>query len=238
MDVSEKPFLNMKAVANGGPLYTLFGCFMENTFASLGLSQILVDAVTQLGFEQPTPVQAQAIPPLLQGKDVLALAQTGTGKTAAFALPMIQLIDLKQHAVQGLILTPTRELTVQVAEAIHTYGESFNLKVLPVFGGQPIDRQIRRLQKGIHLVVGTPGRVIDLLDRKELKLDQLKMVVMDEADQMLDMGFIDAVEEILQHAPKERQTSLFSATMPSAIRRLAQRYLQTPVKRDRFIYER
>jgi ATP-dependent RNA helicase DeaD len=229
MDVLEKPFLNMKAVANGGLLYTLFGCFMEHTFASLGLSETLVDAVKVLGFEEPTPVQVQAIPPLLQGRDVLALAQTGTGKTAAFSLPMIQLIDIKQHAVQGLVLTPTRELTVQVAEAIHTYGESFGLKVLPVFGGQPIDRQIRRLQKGMHLVVGTPGRVIDLLDRKELKLDHLRMVVMDEADQMLDMGFIDAVEEILQHASKERQTSLFSATMPSAIRRLAQRYLKDPV---------
>lgn len=182
------------------------------TFAELGLSDALVSTLSGLGYDEPTPIQAQAIPLLLAGRDVIAQAQTGTGKTAAFALPMIERVT-DALVVQALVLAPTRELAVQVAEAIHRYGRHRSLRVLPIYGGQPIERQLRGLAQGTQVVVGTPGRVLDHLKRGSLRFDHLRMVVLDEADEMLDMGFAEELEAILQLTPTERQTALFSATL-------------------------
>lgn len=201
---------------------------MSQTFSSLGLSTELVQVVTELGYEQPTPIQTEAIPMLLAGRDVLGQAQTGTGKTAAFALPMLALLNNQQHAPQGLVLTPTRELAIQVAEAIYRYGRAYNVRVLPIYGGTAYSRQIKRLNDGVHVVVGTPGRVIDLIQKGALKLNQVRAVVLDEADEMLKMGFLDDVETILRETPAERQTALFSATLSEPIRRLAERYMHNP----------
>jgi ATP-dependent RNA helicase DeaD len=199
------------------------------TFSDLGLTPTLLAALTEVGYEAPTPIQARTIPALLQGKDVIGQAQTGTGKTAAFALPILQTIDLKRAQVQALVLTPTRELAIQVAEAIHTYGKGLGpLRVLPVYGGQGMQQQIKRLRAGVHVVVGTPGRIMDHLRRETLELDAIRMVVLDEGDEMLRMGFIDDVETILREMPDERQMALFSATMPPAIKKLAERYLSDP----------
>jgi ATP-dependent RNA helicase DeaD len=199
------------------------------TFAELGLSDALVSTLSGLGYDEPTPIQAQAIPLLLAGRDVIAQAQTGTGKTAAFALPIIeQVID--QPVVQALVLAPTRELAVQVAEAIHRYGRHRALRVLPIYGGQPIERQLRGLAQGVQVVVGTPGRVLDHLRRGSLRFDHLRMVVLDEADETLDMGFAEELEAILQMAPTERQTALFSATIPPAVQHLTLRYTRQPVR--------
>lgn len=187
------------------------------TFAELGLSDALIATLSGLGYDEPTPIQAQAIPLLLAGRDVIAQAQTGTGKTAAFALPMIERVT-DDLAVQALVLAPTRELAVQVAEAIHRYGRHRALRVLPIYGGQPIERQLRGLAQGVQIVVGTPGRVLDHLRRGSLRFDQLRMVVLDEADEMLDMGFAEELEAILQLVPAERQTALFSATLPPPCR--------------------
>ena len=196
------------------------------TFAKLGLEAPLLQTLATLGYEAPTPIQERTIPLLLEGRDVLGQAQTGTGKTAAFALPMLQKIDPKKHETQALILTPTLELAMQVAEAIHSYAQGMRgVSVLPVYGGAPIVHQLKMLQRGVQIVVGTPGRLIDHLDRKTLKLDRIRMIVLDEADEMLKMGFIDDVERILGSAPEGRQVALFSATMPPEIARIAQRHL-------------
>ncbi|NJN76598.1 MAG: DEAD/DEAH box helicase [Synechococcaceae cyanobacterium RL_1_2] len=202
---------------------------MTTTFQSLGLSDDLVTYLENLGFTEPTEIQIKAIPELLQGKDVVGKSQTGTGKTAAFSLPIIQQIDPDNKSVQALILSPTRELAQQVTEAIKDFSNhSRRLFVLTVCGGQSMERQIRSLQRGVHIVVGTPGRVIDLLDRKKLDLSKIQWAVLDEADEMLSMGFIDDVKKILSQAPKEKQTTCFSATMPPAIRELVNDFLIDP----------
>jgi ATP-dependent RNA helicase DeaD len=202
---------------------------MTITFQSLGLSDACVQQLETLGFTEPTNIQQEAIPQLLAGRDVFGQSQTGTGKTAAFSLPILDRIDPNNMGVQALILTPTRELAQQVAEAIKDFTGDRRLYVLTVYGGQSIERQIRSLQKGVQIVVGTPGRIIDLIDRKDLKFDQLRWAVLDEADEMLSMGFIDDVKKILQKTPKERQTACFSATMPREIRDLIDRFLNSPV---------
>lgn len=198
------------------------------TFESLGLSEPTLRAIGEIGYEEPTPIQAQTIARMFAGVDIIAQAQTGTGKTAAFALPIIEKLDPAIRAPQAIVLTPTRELAVQVAEASHSYGKHHRISVLPVYGGQPIERQLRALDRGVQLVVGTPGRVLDHLQRGTLDLSQVRTVVLDEADEMLDMGFIEDIEAILQQTPAERQTALFSATMPRPIVDLAQRYMKTP----------
>lgn len=202
---------------------------MNLSFESLGLTSDRIQQVEKLGFTTPTNIQVQAIPQLLAGRDVVGQSQTGTGKTAAFSLPILEQIDPENRAVQALILTPTRELAVQVCAAIKTFVGKEDVRVLPIYGGQSIDRQILQLNRGAQIVVGTPGRVIDLLDRGKLQLGQVRFVVLDEADEMLSMGFIDDVEKILASAPKERQTALFSATMPLSIRLLVKRFLNSPV---------
>jgi ATP-dependent RNA helicase DeaD len=202
---------------------------MDLSFESLGLSESRVRQIEALGFTTPTVIQAQAIPHLLAGRDVVGQSQTGTGKTAAFSLPILERLDADRAGVQALILTPTRELAVQVSQAIGSFCGDQGVKVLAIYGGQAIDRQILQLKRGAQIVVGTPGRVIDLLDRGNLKLDQVKWLVLDEADEMLSMGFIDDVEKILAAAPVERQTALFSATMPLSIRHLVAKYLRSPV---------
>lgn len=202
------------------------------SFKELGLGAALLRAVNDVGYETPTPIQSKTIPPLLAGHHLIGQAQTGTGKTAAFALPMLKMIDLRQRNVQGLVLTPTRELAIQVAEAIHTYSKYLgSIRVLPIYGGQSINTQISRLRKGVHIVVGTPGRTMDHLRRGTLSFDALKMVVLDEGDEMLRMGFIDDVDWILSQAPEDNdiQTALFSATMPNEVRRIADRYLDNPI---------
>jgi ATP-dependent RNA helicase DeaD len=203
---------------------------MQGSFDQLGLSKPILAAVKDVGYEAPTPIQAKTIPPLLAGRDLIGQAQTGTGKTAAFAIPILQALDLGQAQVQALVLTPTRELCIQVAEAIHTYSKHMGrVRVLPVYGGQSIQPQLRRLRGGVHVVVGTPGRIMDHVRRGTLSLAALKTIVLDEADEMLRMGFIDDVEWILAQVPGARQTALFSATMPKEIRRIAERHLKDPV---------
>ncbi len=202
---------------------------MTISFQSLGISEERVQQLEKLGFEQPTNVQAQAIPELLKGKDVVGQSQTGTGKTAAFSLPILEQIDVKDTVVQALILTPTRELAQQVASAMKNFSHDRALKILTVYGGQSIDRQIQTLKRGVQVVVGTPGRIIDLLNRKALRLDTLRFVVLDEADEMLSMGFIDDVREILRQAPQQRQTACFSATMPRLIQDLINQFMDNPV---------
>jgi ATP-dependent RNA helicase DeaD len=202
---------------------------MTLSFTSLGLSEAAASQLEKLGFTTPTTIQTQAIPQLLAGRDVVGQSQTGTGKTAAFSLPMLERIDLKKPVVQALILTPTRELAMQVTQAIRDLSGDRRLGILTVYGGQSIDMQIRRLQAGVPIVVGTPGRVIDLLNRGNLKLDQVNWLVLDEADEMLSMGFIDDVEKILKQVPAERQTAFFSATMPPVIRSLISKFLRSPV---------
>ncbi|MBC7972415.1 MAG: DEAD/DEAH box helicase [Verrucomicrobia bacterium] len=202
---------------------------MTLSFTSLGLSETRVRFLEKSGFTIPTPIQAQAIPHLLSGRDLVGLAQTGTGKTAAFGLPILEQVDLNSNAVQAMILTPTRELAIQVYQAIKSLSEDRRLRVLPIYGGQSIDLQINRLQKGVQVVVGTPGRVLDLLKRGDLKLNKLSWLVLDEADEMLNMGFIQDVERILSQSPPERQTAFFSATMAPSIRELAAKFLRSPV---------
>ncbi|MHB8248842.1 MAG: DEAD/DEAH box helicase [Acidithiobacillus sp.] len=200
-------------------------------FSDFALADPIRRAVEEIGYEQPSPIQAQCIPPLLAGRDVIGVAQTGTGKTAAFALPLLSRIDLSLRVPQLLVLAPTRELAIQVAEAMQTYARHLpGFHILPIYGGQSMGLQLKQLQRGVHVVVGTPGRIQDHLRRKTLQLDALRVVVLDEADEMLRMGFIDAVEDILQHTPSGRQVALFSATMPDAIRRIARTYLQDPLE--------
>ncbi|HRX78226.1 MAG TPA: DEAD/DEAH box helicase, partial [Pirellulaceae bacterium] len=192
---------------------------IENGFRPLGLSEGLLATVESSGYTTPTPIQAKTIPLLLEGRDVLGQAQTGTGKTAAFALPLLDRIDLFKKQTQILVLTPTRELAIQVAEAFEKYaGNMRGLRVVPIYGGQDYQVQFRQLDRGIHVVVGTPGRVMDHMRRGSLKLDDLQCLVLDEADEMLRMGFADDVEWVLTQAPAKRQMALFSATMPRPIR--------------------
>jgi ATP-dependent RNA helicase DeaD len=205
----------------------------RTTFADLALRPELLKALTTLGYEEPTPIQREAIPPLLEGKDLLGQAATGTGKTAAFALPVLQKLaesERRTTAPLALVLVPTRELAVQVCEAVHKYGRDLGARVLPIYGGQPIGRQLQALERGVDVVVATPGRAIDHIGRGTLKLDSLKIVVLDEADEMLDMGFAEDIESILQETPSERQTVLFSATMPPRIDKLARQHLKDPVR--------
>jgi len=200
-------------------------------FERLALAPAILKAVADVGYELPSPIQAQAIPPLLEGRDLLGQAQTGTGKTAAFALPLLSRLDLSRAEPQLLVLTPTRELAIQVAEALQTYARHLpGFHILPVYGGQGMAAQLRGLQRGAHVIVGTPGRILDHLRRGTLRLGGLAAVVLDEADEMLRMGFIEDVETILGQTPEQRQTALFSATMPREIRRVAQRYLRDPVE--------
>ncbi|MDX6555453.1 MAG: ATP-dependent helicase DeaD [Miltoncostaeaceae bacterium] len=201
-------------------------------FAGLGLRDELVSAVAGLGYEEPTPVQREAIPPLLEGRDLLGDAATGTGKTAAFALPMLQRIAGEGFGPRprALVLVPTRELAMQVSEAIHKYGRGLGTRVLPVYGGQPIGRQLRELKSGADVVVATPGRALDHIGRGTLVLDDVRVVVLDEADEMLDMGFAEDIDGILEGVPEERQTVLFSATMPPRITAIAKRHLRDPVR--------
>ena len=198
-------------------------------FAGLNLAPPVRSAVEALGYEQPSPIQSRSIPPLLEGRDLIGVAQTGTGKTAAFALPLLSRIDLSICRPQVLVLTPTRELAIQVSEAFQRYaGKMKGFHVVPLYGGQEYGGQLRRLKRGVHAVVGTPGRVMDHLSRGSLVLDDLRTLVLDEADEMLRMGFLDDVEWILKHTPDPHQTALFSATMPKPIRKVAETYLKNP----------
>lgn len=201
------------------------------TFGDLALIEPLQQALRNVGYEKPSPIQLQAIPHLLEGKDLLGVAQTGTGKTAAFALPLLSRIDLNVKKPQILVLAPTRELAIQVAEAFKTYAKEMRgFQVLPIYGGQEYGTQLRQLDRGMHVIVGTPGRVMDHIRRGSLNLDALQALVLDEADEMLRMGFIDDVEWVLQHTPDNHQTALFSATMPAQIKNIAQKYLNSPVE--------
>lgn len=202
---------------------------MTLSFQNLGISEARAKHLEKLEFVDPTEIQSQAIPHLLSGRDVVGQAQTGTGKTAAFSLPILERIDLKISAPQALVLTPTRELAMQVCQAMRSFAGDRRLRIQAIYGGQAIDRQIQRLQQGVHVVVGTPGRVIDLLDRGDLQLDQINWLVLDEADEMLNMGFIQDVEKILVQLPVERQTAFFSATMPTSIRELVAKFLRSPI---------
>jgi ATP-dependent RNA helicase DeaD len=199
------------------------------SFAELGLSQPLLDALHHLGYESPTPIQEQAIPELLQGHDVIGQAQTGTGKTAAFGLPLLEYVDTDLEEVQALVLTPTRELCIQVTQALRAYGQRRGIQVVAVFGGAPIRNQVAQLKQGAQVVVGTVGRVKDLMNRHELMLTDTRFMVLDEADEMLDLGFFEDVEWILSRAPSGRQTALFSATMPPEIKKLAEKRMFDPI---------
>ena len=202
---------------------------LSTNFNSFGLSKELLKVLDEVGYESPSAIQEQCIPHLLNGHDVIGQAQTGTGKTAAFALPLIDRIDISNNQVQLLVLAPTRELAIQVSEAIQTYARHLKgFHVLPIYGGQSYDIQLRPLKRGVHAVVGTPGRVMDHLKRGTLKLNSLKALVLDEADEMLRMGFIDDVKWVMEKLPNERQIALFSATMPDVIRRVAEKFLNTP----------
>ena len=201
---------------------------MNTDFSQLNLHPELVQAVVERGYKTPTPIQSQVIPVMLTGQDVIGQAQTGTGKTAAFALPLLHNLDPDCNKVQALVVTPTRELANQVANFIYEYGRFQKVSVLPVYGGSPYGRQIRSLKDGVKVVVGTPGRLLDLIKRKALKLSATHIVILDEADEMLSMGFIEDIESILEQTPETRQTALFSATMPKGIRHLAEKYLNNP----------
>src|SRR6516164_5508750 len=202
---------------------------MAKSFSDLGLSQRTLGALRDVGYESPSPIQEQAILTLLEGRDVIGQAQTGTGKTAAFGLPIMEYVDPSEPTVQALVLTPTRELCIQVTQALRTYGAHTGVDVVAVFGGAPIRSQQAQLRAGGHVVVGTVGRVRDLISRHSLVLNACRFVVLDEADEMLDLGFLEDVERILALTPSSRQTALFSATMPPEIRRLAEQYLYDPV---------
>lgn len=199
-------------------------------FSSLGISDEMLQAVTDMGFTSPSPIQAEAIPPILAGRDVIGQAQTGTGKTAAFGIPALELVDVQDRSVQALILCPTRELALQVADEIRKLAKhKRGIRIEAIYGGDSIDRQIRSLKSGVHIVIGTPGRVMDHMERNTLKLGNVKMMILDEADEMLDMGFREDIESILEDMPEERQTILFSATMSKPIMQITQKFLQDPV---------
>lgn len=198
------------------------------TFHELGLSPQVLQAVNDMGFEETTPIQQQAIPPALQGRDLIGQAQTGTGKTAAFGIPMVERFDVDKEQIQGIVVTPTRELAIQVAEELYKIGQFKGITTLPIYGGQNIERQIKALRKRPHIIVGTPGRLLDHIRRRTIRLQQVEVVVLDEADEMLNMGFIEDIEKILQETPAERQTLFFSATMPSSLQKIAQRFMKNP----------
>ncbi|HET7552071.1 MAG TPA: DEAD/DEAH box helicase [Gemmatimonadaceae bacterium] len=207
------------------------GASPDGGFATLGLDVRLLSELSALGYEEPTPIQRQAIPPLLAGRDLLGQAATGTGKTAAFALPMLQLLardDGRASRTSALILVPTRELAMQVAQAVHRYGKGLGVRVLPIYGGQAIGQQLRALKRGVDIVIATPGRALDHIRRGTLDLSGVRVTVLDEADEMLDMGFADELEAILGELPEERQTALFSATIPRRIAAIAERHLRNP----------
>jgi ATP-dependent RNA helicase DeaD len=201
---------------------------MTPNFNEFNLQPQLAQTIDDIGYAAPTPIQSAVIPAMLAGHDVIGQSQTGSGKTAAFALPILHNLQTAQRHVQSLVVTPTRELAIQVADAMHTYGRQTGVHVLAVYGGQPYDRQIRHLKKGVQIVVGTPGRLLDLIRKNVLKLNRVATVVLDEADEMLSMGFIADIEAILDQPASSRQTALFSATLPQRIQRLAQKYMSTP----------
>jgi ATP-dependent RNA helicase DeaD len=198
------------------------------TFQEMGISEPIKRAITDMGFEEASPIQEKAIPIALMGKDIIGQAQTGTGKTAAFAIPILEKVDTSKKYVQAIAIAPTRELAIQVSEEINRLSKYMGITSLPIYGGQSIDRQIKALKKGPHIITGTPGRLLDHIKRKTLKLDRISMVVLDEADEMLDMGFLEDIERILKETPEEKQTMLFSATMPKPIRNLAERFMNHP----------
>jgi ATP-dependent RNA helicase DeaD len=197
-------------------------------FEDLGISQDTMKSLKRMGFEESTPIQAETIPVALQGKDLIGQAQTGTGKTAAFGIPLVDKIDPKINGIQGIIIAPTRELAIQVSEELYKIGYGKRAQVLPIYGGQDISRQIRSLKKNPHIIVGTPGRVLDHINRKTMDLSKVHTVILDEADEMLNMGFIEDIESILSQTPSERQTLLFSATMPGPIRKIAETFMKEP----------
>ena len=197
-------------------------------FKELGLSDPVLMAVSRMGFEATTPIQETAIPPAMLGQDIIGQAQTGTGKTAAFGIPMVEKLEREAGSVKGLVVAPTRELAIQVAEELNSIGQVKGIRALPVYGGQDINRQIRSLKNRPQIIVGTPGRLMDHMRRKTIRLQEVSIVILDEADEMLNMGFIDDIETILQDVPSERQTMLFSATMPKPIQDLARRFMKEP----------
>ncbi|KAB2330569.1 DEAD/DEAH box helicase [Bacillus mesophilum] len=197
-------------------------------FQDLGISPATMKSLTRMGFEEATPIQAQTIPLSLENKDLIGQAQTGTGKTAAFGIPMIDKIDYEKNVIQGIVIAPTRELAIQVSEELYKIGFGKRTRVLSIYGGQDINRQIRALKNKPHIIVGTPGRILDHIKRKTLRLDNVQTAILDEADEMLNMGFIDDIEAILSSIPEERQTLLFSATMPEPIRKMAARFMKEP----------
>jgi ATP-dependent RNA helicase DeaD len=204
---------------------------VENkVFSELGLDESILKAIDEMGFEEPSKIQAEVIPVLLEGHDVIGQAQTGTGKTLAFGAPILSRIGRSEGKINSIILTPTRELAIQVNDELNRIAKFTKVKLLPVYGGQPIERQISALRRGIDIVVGTPGRVLDLIRRKVLNLSSVRFLVLDEADEMLNMGFIDDIEEIIKNSNEDRQTMLFSATMPQEIKRLAKRYMKPEAK--------
>ncbi len=212
----------------------------EKTFNALGLSAPVLAAINQKGFEEPTAIQAITIPVMLRGEtDIIGQAQTGTGKTAAFGLPLVDLIDSRERAIQALVLVPTRELAIQVSEEINSLKADKVLRIVPIYGGQSIDQQLRRLARGAHIIVGTPGRIIDHINRGTIKLDAIRHLILDEADEMLNMGFIEDIEEIMRHTSSDKRTLLFSATMPARIRDLARKYMKgyelLKVERDQLV---
>ncbi|MDP2659564.1 MAG: DEAD/DEAH box helicase [Dehalococcoidia bacterium] len=198
------------------------------SFSDLGISDPVLRSLDQMGFEEPTPVQVQAIPSLMKGHDIVAQALTGTGKTAAFGIPLIERIDTHRRVPQAIVLTPTRELSLQVAEQLNSIGHHRKLMLIPIYGGQPIERQLQALRHGVHAVVATPGRFMDHMRRGTINLSAVSMLVLDEADVMLDMGFLEDVEYILSHLPADRVTALFSATMPDPILKLARLHMREP----------
>ncbi|WP_374723771.1 DEAD/DEAH box helicase [Calidifontibacillus erzurumensis] len=198
-------------------------------FHELGISEQVMKSIQAMGFEEATPIQAETIPVSLKGKDVIGQAQTGTGKTAAFGIPMVEKIDVKNPQIQGIVVAPTRELAIQVAEELNRIGHFKGVKALPIYGGQDINRQIRALKNKPHIIVGTPGRLIDHINRRTIRLNNIQTVVLDEADEMLNMGFISDIEAILKEVPTERQTLLFSATMPDPIRKIGENFMKDPI---------
>lgn len=204
---------------------------MENIkFSDLGINETVLKAINVMGFEEPSQIQAEAIPVALQGYDMIGQAQTGTGKTTAFGIPIISNLSAKRGEPQALILTPTRELAIQVTEELGRIAKFSRISLIPIYGGQPIDRQIRSLSKGVDIIVGTPGRILDHIRRNTLKLSSIKFFVLDEADEMLDMGFKDDIEEVIKNLNEDRQTMLFSATMPNEIKKLASKYMKEDIK--------
>jgi ATP-dependent RNA helicase DeaD len=199
-----------------------------NSFEQFGLSPEIMKGIHEMGFEEPSPIQGACIPAVLRGEDVIGQAQTGTGKTAAFGIPVLERVDPRQPVVQSIILAPTRELAIQVSEELRRIGRPKRVKTLPIYGGQSIGTQIKALKQGVHVVIGTPGRLLDHLRRGTLKTEHVEMVILDEADEMLDMGFIDDIESVFRFLPAQRQLLLFSATMPTPIRQLAQKYMRKP----------